>query len=114
MELPCYLSWANAEKRVMRLHIYILRRLLFFGPQLFGVSLIAFVVSNLVPGDPVNANLSQRALADPAIVAAFRAERGLDKPVAEQYLIYLGNLFQGNMGRSIQTNDPIASEIWHY
>ena len=98
----------------MRIYIYIIRRILFLGPQLLGITLIAFVVSNLAPGDPVNVSLSQRALADPAIVAAFRAERGLDKPVVEQYLVYLGNLFQGNMGRSIRTQEPVIGEIWHF
>lgn len=96
----------------MRLSVYILRRILFLGPQLLAITLIAFVVSRLAPGDPVNVNLSQRALADPAIVAAFRADRGLDKSLIEQYLIYLGHLFQGNLGNSIRTNDPVAGEIW--
>ena len=54
-----------------------------------GITLVAFVLTHLVPGDPAAAALGQRAMGDPAAVQAFRHEYGLDKPVPEQYVIYL-------------------------
>ena len=56
---------------------------------LIGITLVAFVVTHLVPGDPVAANLGQRAIGDPAAVAAFRHQYGLDQPLPVQYLRYL-------------------------
>ncbi|MFP4312380.1 MAG: ABC transporter permease, partial [Nitriliruptoraceae bacterium] len=57
-----------------------------------GVTLLSFIITNLVPGDPMAAALSDRALEDEATVAAYRARYGLDEPLPMQYLIYLGNL----------------------
>jgi len=90
---------------------YILRRLLFVLPVSFGITIIAFFIANAVPADPLNANLPQSALNNPEIVAAFRAKWGLDKPPIEQYLTYLGNLLQGDLGTSIKTRQPIAADI---
>jgi peptide/nickel transport system permease protein len=90
---------------------YILRRLLFVVPVAFGITIIAFFIANAVPADPLNANLPQSALNNPEIVAAFRAKWGLDKPPIEQYLTYLGNLLQGDLGTSIKTRQPIAADI---
>ncbi len=73
----------------MPLYQYILRRLVLIIPLLFGISLIAFAISHAVPSDPVAANLGQKAMSDPRIVAAFEAEWGLDKPIADQYAIYI-------------------------
>ena len=64
---------------------------------LFGVSLMVFLISHLVPSNPVAANLSQTAINDPEVVAAFEAKWGLDKPLYEQYLIYLKNLLHGDI-----------------
>lgn len=60
----------------MPLYQYIARRLLLTVPLLLGVTLIAFTISQTVPGDPVTANLGQKAMSDPEIVAAFRKEGG--------------------------------------
>ncbi len=95
----------------MPIYRYILRRVLLTIPLLFGVTLIAFVISHAVPADPVTANLGQKAMSDPEIVAAFRAEWGLDRPVHEQYLIYLGNLLQGDLGRSIKSRRPVLEDL---
>jgi peptide/nickel transport system permease protein len=51
---------------------------------------------------------------DPAIVAAFRAQWGLDKPLPEQYLTYVRNLVQGNLGTSIRTHMPVADDLGRY
>lgn len=79
--------------------------------MLIGMTLISFVVSQAVPADPVAANLGERAAGDPAIVAAYREKWGLDRPLYEQYGIYLWNVAQGDLGTSISTNQPIVAEL---
>lgn len=76
-----------------------------------GVTVITFVLTNLVPGDPIQAALGERASGDPKIVAAFRAAQGLDKPPVVQYFVYLGHLLQGNLGTSIQTHNPVLTDL---
>jgi peptide/nickel transport system permease protein len=98
----------------MPIYRYIARRLALLAPLLIGVTLLAFVISNAVPADPVTANLGQKALSDPKIVAAFRAEWGLDRPVVEQYLVYLGNLLTGDLGRSIKSRRAVAEDLAAY
>jgi peptide/nickel transport system permease protein len=93
---------------------FVFRRIVFSVPLLFGITLVAFVIANAIPSDPVSANLSQSAMANPEIVAAFRAEWGLDKPLYEQYVIYLRNLLHGNLGKSIKTRRPVAEDIKQY
>src|SRR4030081_1383840 len=83
-------------------------------PLMVGMTLIAFVVSHSVPADPVAAHLGQRSMEDPTIVAEFRQQWGLDKPLPEQYLTYLKNLGQGNMGISIRTHLPVAEDLGRY
>lgn len=95
----------------MPIYRYIARRLLLTIPLLIGVTLIAFAISHAVPGDPVAANLGQKAMSDPEIVAAFEREWGLDKPIPQQYFIYLGKLLQGDMGRSIKSRRPVMEDL---
>ncbi len=90
---------------------YFLRRLLLIIPLLLGITIVAFLVANAVPADPINANLPQNALNNEELVEAFRKKWGLDKPLHEQYLTYLGNLLQGDMGVSIKTRKPIRDDI---
>ncbi len=98
----------------MPIYRYILRRLMLLIPLLIGVTLLAFIISNAVPADPVTANLGQKAMSDPKIVAAFRAEWGLDRPPAEQYLVYLQNLLSGDLGRSIKSRRAVAEDLASY
>lgn len=98
----------------MPIYRYILRRLTLLIPLLIGVTLLAFIISNAVPADPVTANLGQKAMSDPKIVAAFRAEWGLDRPPAEQYLVYLQNLLSGDLGRSIKSRRAVAEDLASY
>jgi peptide/nickel transport system permease protein len=95
----------------MPLYRYILRRIVFVIPLLLGITVVAFVIANAVPADPINSNLPTNQLNNPEIVAAFRAKWGLDKPPIEQYLTYLGNLLHGDFGTSIKTHQPIVSDI---
>ncbi len=98
----------------MPLHLYIVRRFLFAIPLVIGITLVAFIIANAVPSDPVSANLPEKSLNDPEIVAAFRREWGLDKSLPEQYFTYLGNMLQGNLGRSIKTKRPVIQDIQQF
>ncbi|MCY4465331.1 MAG: ABC transporter permease [Chloroflexi bacterium] len=90
---------------------YLVRRLLLIVPLLLGITIVAFIIANAVPADPINANLPQNALGNQELVDAFRKKWGLDKPLHEQYLTYLGNLLRGDMGMSIKTRKPIREDI---
>lgn len=76
-----------------------------------GVVLVSFLLTNIVPGDPAAANLGQQALEDPAVVAAFREEHGLDRPLPEQFGRYLLNIGQGDLGESQQTGQPVLADL---
>ncbi|MBZ9938856.1 ABC transporter permease [Mesorhizobium sp. BR1-1-16] len=93
---------------------FVLRRL-FVGVLLcLGVTLISFILTQVVPGDPVSANLGDRAASDPVIVAVFRERYGLDKPLPEQYALYLQRLVQGDLGESQQTHRPVTTDLGQY
>ncbi len=93
---------------------FILRRLFLLIPLLIGITLVAFIISHAVPSDPINAALGQSAVAHPEIVAAFRAKWGLDQPPHIQYLTYLINLLQGDLGISIATHNPVVEDLGRY
>jgi peptide/nickel transport system permease protein len=93
---------------------YVIRRLLLVPPLLLGVTLVTFLLSHSVPADPVSAHLGQSAQLDEAIVAAFKREWGLDRPLHEQYLAYLDNLRQGKLGRSIVSKRPVEQDLAQY
>jgi peptide/nickel transport system permease protein len=95
----------------MNLRRYVLRRLLLLAPMFVGITLLSFVLSHAVPADPVTANLGEQAAADPRVVAAFRHRWGLDRPLPEQYGIYLWNLLHGDMGISISTHQPVILDL---
>ncbi len=88
---------------------FLLRRLIGFVVVIIGVSVITFAISHLVPADPVAAALGDHAT--DAQIAAFRAEYGLDKPVVDQYLIYMSDLVRGNFGISIRSRRPVALDL---
>jgi peptide/nickel transport system permease protein len=96
---------------VSSLHVFVARRLLLLAPMLLGITLLSFLLSQAVPADPVTANLGEQAAADPQIVAAFRREWGLDRPLPEQYGIYVWNLLRGNFGVSISTRQPVLLDL---
>ena len=79
--------------------------------MLFGVTLVSFVLSHAVPVDPVTAHLGEQAAANPEVVAAFRRQWGLDRPLPAQYGIYLWNLVHGDMGTSISTRQPVLLDL---
>ena len=93
---------------------FIVRRLLTSILLVIGVTFISFTITQLVPGDPVAANLGQSAYSDPVIVAAFEKEFGLDQPVPVQYIKYLGNLLQGDFGVSLSSKRPVIEDLREY
>lgn len=98
----------------MSLQLYVLRRIILIVPLVIGITLLAFIVSHFVPSDPVAANLGDRAAANPEIVAAFRRKWGLDQPLPEQYLRYLGGLLRGDFGTSITSRRPVSQDLQQY
>src|SRR5215207_8649980 len=79
--------------------------------MLVGMTLISFILSQAVPADPVTANLGEQAASNPEVVAAFRHRWGLDRPLYEQYAIYLWNVLHGDLGRSITTKQPVVDDL---
>jgi peptide/nickel transport system permease protein len=79
-----------------------------------GITLIAFCLTQLVPGDPAAANLGQRAIEDPAAVAAFRHHYGLDRPLPEQYGTYLWRLVHGDLGESQQSHASVTHDLGQF
>ncbi|MDQ3539434.1 MAG: ABC transporter permease [Chloroflexota bacterium] len=88
---------------------YILKRLVLVIPVLFGVSIVAFLMSHLVPGDPVVVMLGERATAEDA--DRLREELGFNDPLHVQYLRYVGGVVQGDLGTSIRSGQPVLDEI---
>jgi len=86
---------------------YILRRLVQMVPVLFIVSVIAFGLLYVLPGDPAIAMLGENA-GNRDTYLALREEMGLNQPVHMQYLSWLSRVVQGDLGRSIRTNEPVA------
>ena len=84
-------------------------RLAFAIPQLFGIALVAFFLLKLIPGDPAPMMLGP--LATQEAVDRLRAEMGLDQPLPNQFIAYLGRLLHGDLGRSWQTTNPVLTDI---
>ncbi|WP_205753807.1 ABC transporter permease [Gottfriedia acidiceleris] len=93
---------------------FIGRRLLFLLFLLVGVALFVFILSHLVPSDPVAANLSQSAMNNPEIVAAFKAKWGLDQSLFRQLILYFQHLFAGDLGTSIRTGKPVLEDLMQF
>ncbi|OYD01198.1 ABC transporter permease [Rhizobium sp. N4311] len=83
----------------MHRYKFVLTRPLQFLPVIFGISVITFILVRLIPGDPARNILGTRAT--PAALASIRAQYGLDQPMWLQYLYFLKNLANGEMGKSI-------------
>ncbi len=88
---------------------FLLQRLLIAVPTLLVVTFLVFLIIRFIPGDP--ALILAGESASPQVVAELRAEWGLDQPVLTQYAVYMGNLAQGNLGRSIASHQPVIWEI---
>jgi peptide/nickel transport system permease protein len=88
---------------------YILRRLLFTIPILFGVSVLVFAFVRALPGGPAIALLGERATEQ--AIEQIERDLGLDQPVYVQYARYMGNVLKGDLGFSISTRRPVSDEL---
>lgn len=96
---------------------YMARRVLLLIPMLLGLSLVMFLLLRLAPGDPATAMMSPQAANNPDFVEQTRANLGLDKPLYMQYVIWVKNLAQGDLGTAYSFNnkpvlDLIGERVW--
>jgi peptide/nickel transport system permease protein len=96
---------------------YIIKRLIYMVPTLFGMSIIAFLIIQLPPGDYLTSMIAMMTDSgqnvDPAQVARLREIYGFDDPVWLQYWKWMsGILFRGDFGYSFEWNRPVADLIW--
>jgi ABC-type dipeptide/oligopeptide/nickel transport system permease component len=88
---------------------YIVRRLLYLVPTLFGVALLGFGLLKIAGGDPVLLLVGEDP--DPQMVATIRQQLGLDRPLHEQFVTYMYNTVRGDLGDSYYTHQSVAEEI---
>ena len=93
------------------MQIYLIRRLLLMIPVLFGVSLIIFGILRGLPGDAIDAQLANAGQLSPQEKAQARAALGLDKPIWEQYLIWIGDTLRGDLGRSFHSRIAVTEDL---
>jgi peptide/nickel transport system permease protein len=93
----------------MSMLVFIIRRILQMIPVLLGVTLVVFFIMQLVPGDPAVLLAGEGATQEK--IAEVRHQLGLDKPLIIQYLNYVKDVAQGDLGESIRTNRPVLHEI---
>src|SRR4051812_45517582 len=89
---------------------FFLRRAALIVPTFIGVTLIAFALIHLIPGDPVE-NLSGERGMDPARRERLLHEFGLDRPLPVQYAEYVGGVLRGDLGTSLTTHEKVAGEF---
>lgn len=89
---------------------YILKRLLALIPVLIGVTILVFLIMQLAPGDPAQIMLGSKATQ--SNINALRHQLGLDKPLYQQYFIWLGKVLTGDWGRSIQLRRAVLPLVW--
>jgi len=93
----------------MRVLALVLHRLAWFPPTLLGLLAVTFVISRVIPADPVL--LVAGETATPAQVAALRHQLGFDRPLAVQFADYVGRLLRGDLGTSLYTTRPISADL---
>jgi peptide/nickel transport system permease protein len=89
--------------------IYVLKRLLGAIPTLVIASLLVFAFIHLIPGDPASVMLGD--MADAEEIEALRRELGLDRPIWEQYLVWVSHVLQGDLGTSVYFQEPVLRVI---
>lgn len=95
---------------MMKFLLYLLRRLLWLIPVVLIVTLMVFVVSRILPGNPVYLMVGAKRVTEETI-ARLTSEMGLDKPILVQYQIYLNDLLHGDLGTAWHTNNPVTTDI---
>ncbi len=96
----------------MSLPAFILRRLFAVIPVLFGVTLCVFIISHAIPGDPATLIAGQKASEE--TIENIRRIYGLDRPLHEQYIRYMGDLLHGDLGLSIRNQRPVTEDLGDY
>ncbi len=94
----------------MKLVQQALRRLALGLVVVWGVTLVTFVVARLLPGNPVYLIVGNRA--DEATIQEAMAKYGFDRPIVEQYFIYMGDLLRGDLGDAWTTSNPVTTDIY--
>lgn len=89
---------------------YLVRRLFLVVPTLIGVSLISFLLTVMLPGNP--ALVKAGPFATPEHLAEMEKQMGLDRPLPEQYYRYIRGLFKGDLGESSSTGRPVAQDFF--
>ncbi|MEK4484430.1 nickel ABC transporter permease [Psychrobacillus sp. FSL H8-0484] len=89
--------------------LFILKRLVQIVPVILGVTLVVFLIMQMVPGDPAVIMAGEGASKE--TINELREDLGLNRPLHEQYLSYIGNVFQGDLGNSLKNNQPVMDEI---
>lgn len=107
----------------MSLFQYLMRRLLFIIPTLFGITLINFVIINLAPGSPIEQKIqeirfgggematSDQGVVTEEVVESLKKQYGFDKPVMTRYVIWLKNVVNLDFGKSFSYNEPVWDVI---
>ncbi len=90
---------------------FIFRHLFLLVPTLIGMTLLTFLLIHLIPGDPVEVMMGERAL-DPEVHAIARHQLGLDAPLPIQYMRYIVSLLKGDWGVSFITQTSVLEEFW--
>ena len=93
----------------MRLLALAVHRLVWFAPTLLGLLIVTFVISRVIPADPVA--LVAGETATPAQIAALRKDLGFDRPLPVQFVDYVAHLVRGDMGTSLYTRRPIVEDL---
>lgn len=88
---------------------YVMRRLLLAVPTVLGVATFSFLLLRMIPGDPARVIAGTDASAEQ--VALLRHQLGLDKPLIEQYLSFIGGLLTGDLGTSVRGGQPVLDQI---
>jgi peptide/nickel transport system permease protein len=86
------------------------RRIVWMPPTLFGLVLIVFAISHVIPSDPARVMAGENAPAEQ--VQTLRHKYGLDLPLPRQFVRYVGDVATGNMGTSLFTQRPVAEDLW--
>lgn len=89
--------------------LYVARRVLLMIPLLFGISILVFMLTNLLPGDPVRMQAGLHAPEE--VIQQLREKLGLNKPLLVQYGRYLSRIFRGDLGISLRTRRPVLDDL---
>lgn len=90
---------------------YLFRRLLYFVPVIFLVTVVVFSITMLLPGDPALAFLGEANMRDKVAYETMRKELGLDRPIPVQYAIWIGKAVRGDLGRSVRTHEAVTDAL---